>query len=161
LPHAKAPPRAQRIAHAAQTQSAGKIIAAAGRNNQHRQAELHQRGKVTMDGSVAAEQQENVNLVRGVRHSDTPVDGFARPRTGGLLKDLKVLSRASQPEDCRGAHVRAESNRVEPHGGIDKVCRDSPSIQMRPQIGKFGEGNKASFARRGRLSPHELCPGLS
>jgi hypothetical protein len=52
---AKSSPSRERIAHSAKPQSAGKVIAAVGRNHEHGQVEFHQPAKMPVNRSGAAE----------------------------------------------------------------------------------------------------------
>ena len=53
---AKSSPSLQRVAYAPQPESTGKVIPAAGWHNQHRQAKLHQRRQMPVDGAIAAKE---------------------------------------------------------------------------------------------------------
>jgi hypothetical protein len=96
----KAPPRGQRIAHAAQPKSARKIITAARRDDQHGEPKPHQLTQVPMNSSIAAEQQHDVSLICVGWHSNAPLDRFIR------LKRLEAFRRTSQTENGSGAHMR-------------------------------------------------------
>ncbi len=83
-----------------QAQRAGKVVAAAGRDHQHRQSELHELTQVPVDGAIAAKEQNDVRLIRSGRQPDAPID-----RCIGL-EGLQVFRRRSQPENGSGPHVR-------------------------------------------------------
>jgi len=97
-------PSRKRIAYTAQPQRPGKIISAASRYNENRRAKLHQLMQVTVDGAIAAEEQDHIHLIGGSRQADAPVDFFACVFI--CLEWLKVFRRTSQPEDGSSAHVR-------------------------------------------------------
>ena len=46
----------QRVSHRAEFQRAGKIVSTAGRDDQYRKLESHQRWEVTVNGAVPAEE---------------------------------------------------------------------------------------------------------
>jgi hypothetical protein len=96
---AEPPPSRKRIAQTMQSQGASKIIPATNRHNQHRQSKLHQLTQVTMDGSVATKQQDDVIRIGSRRHPDAPVD----LQIG--LKGLEALQRTPQPENSRRSHL--------------------------------------------------------
>src|ERR1700675_1346154 len=100
LSRVKSPPRHERIADASQSQGAGEIVATSGRNNKKRKSKFYQLVEMAVNGAVAAEDQDNVGLVCGGRHSDPPVDAVIDSER------IEVFRRTSQPEDGGGAHVR-------------------------------------------------------
>jgi len=100
-PITEPPPCSQRVAHAAQAKRTGKVIPAAGWDNQYRKAKPDQLTQVPMNGAIAAEKQNHVRLARGRGHSDAPVNA----RIG--LERFEILGRTSQSEGGSGAHVRA------------------------------------------------------
>jgi len=86
-------------------QRSGEIIAAARGYNQYRHGEFDQLPKMSVNRSIAAEEQYDVRLARR-GHTYSPVD------TLSLLKGSQIFRRTSQPENRRRPHVRDESSRI-------------------------------------------------
>jgi hypothetical protein len=96
------------MTHTAETKSARKIISTAHGNDQRRKAAAYEFRQMTMDGAIAAE--ENNHIVRpakgwfGIRKSSYPP--FNRAAPGCFLKRPDVPGRTSWSEDGDGPHVR-------------------------------------------------------
>jgi hypothetical protein len=79
-------------------QGAGKVIATAGGNNQNGHLQLHKRWQVAVDGSVPAEKEDRVSVLRGCGKAERP----ACMRAG--LEGCERAWRATESEDSGGTH---------------------------------------------------------
>jgi hypothetical protein len=100
----EASPRGESFAHAPQAQSTRKIVTTAGRDDQHRESELQQLTQVTVDGAIAAKEQDDIGLIRSGRHPDAPVDRWSSRLV--CLEGFEVSRRTSQPENGGRTHAR-------------------------------------------------------
>ena len=99
----KPAPGFERIARLKQTQCPSKVVPTSGGHNQYGQAQPHQRPKMPVHRTVAAEDENRVESLPLGGLADHPLDLRVR------LERFQIASRRPQPEDGSSAHFRRKS----------------------------------------------------
>jgi len=99
----KSAPGGDGVFHSTQAQGTGKIIAAAARNNQHRQVQPDQLRQMTVNGAVAAENENHIRLGRLGGKLRKPADVWA-------LKWPQTSLRSARPKDGSDPHCAGKVN---------------------------------------------------